>query len=93
MLCDQLLQSAFIWCQQLSVCGTASDLPNLACSHNQRKYFFYVHLTTSSHMVSTQHYDALASVSSCFISDQNFGVPDIKNVMNNVFGSERSRKK
>ena len=41
-------------------------------------------------MVSTQHYDALSNASSRFLSDENFGVPDIENVMNNVFGSERS---
>ena len=33
-------------------------------------------------MVSAQHFDALSSASSCFLSDENFGVPDIKNVMN-----------
>ena len=43
-------------------------------------------------MVSTQHYDALSSASSHFLSDENFGVPDIENVMNTVFGSERSEK-
>jgi hypothetical protein len=43
-------------------------------------------------MVSTQHYNALSSVSSRFLSDENFEVPDIKNVMNTVFGSERSAK-
>jgi len=31
-------------------------------------------------------------MSSHFLSDKNFGVPDIKNVMNTVFGSEHSRK-
>ena len=49
--------------------------------------------TTFSHqMVSTQHYDALSSALSHFLSDENFGVPDIKNVMNTVFGSKRSGK-
>ena len=51
-------------------------------------YFLYMHIGTSSHhMVSTQHYDALSSTSSRFLSDENFGIPDIENVMNNVFGS------
>jgi len=43
-------------------------------------------------MVSAQHYDVLSNVSSRFLSDENFGVPDIENVMNTVFGSERSGK-
>jgi hypothetical protein len=43
-------------------------------------------------MVSAQHYDALSSASSHFLSDENFGVPDIENVMSTVFGSERSGK-
>jgi hypothetical protein len=43
-------------------------------------------------MVSAQHYDALFSASSRFLSDENFGVPDIENVMSDVFGSERSGK-
>ena len=43
-------------------------------------------------MVSAQHYDAPSSASSLFLSDEIFRVPDIKNVMNNVFGSERSGK-
>ena len=47
---------------------------------------------SSHHMVSTQYYDTLSSVSSHFLSDENFGVPDIENVMNTVFGSEHSRK-
>ena len=43
-------------------------------------------------MVSAQHYDALSSASSRFLSDENFGIPDIENVMNTVFGSECSGK-
>ena len=43
-------------------------------------------------MVSAQHYDALSSASSHFLSDENFGIPDIENVMDTVFGSERSGK-
>ena len=43
-------------------------------------------------MVSTQHYDVLSNTSSHFLSDKNFGVPDIENVMNNVFGSKCSRR-
>ena len=43
-------------------------------------------------MVSTQHYDVLSNASSRFLSDKNFGVPDIENVMNNVFGSKCSRR-
>ena len=47
----------------------------------------------SSHrMVSAQHYDALSSASSCFLSDENFGVPDIENEINTVFGSKHSGK-
>ncbi|KIM90088.1 hypothetical protein PILCRDRAFT_84255 [Piloderma croceum F 1598] len=43
-------------------------------------------------MVSTQHYNTLSSASSHFLSDENFGIPDIENVMNTVFGSDRSGK-
>ena len=43
-------------------------------------------------MVSAQHYDVLSSASSHFLSDENFGIPDIENVMNTVFGSDRSGK-
>jgi hypothetical protein len=45
-------------------------------------------------MVAAQHYDALFSASSHFLSDEIFGVPDIENVMNTVkFGSERSGRR
>ena len=43
-------------------------------------------------MVSTQHYNTLSSASSHFLSDENFGIPDIENVMNIVFGSDHSGK-
>ena len=42
--------------------------------------------------MSTQHYHMLSSTSSRFLSDKKFGVPDIENVMNNVFGSKHSGK-
>ena len=47
---------------------------------------------SSHYMVSAQHYDALSSASSHFLSDENFGVPNIENVMSAVFGSEHSGK-
>jgi len=47
---------------------------------------------SSHYMVPTQHYDGLSSASSHFLSDENFGIPDIENVMNTVFGSECSGK-
>ena len=43
-------------------------------------------------MVSTQHYNLLSSALSHFFSDKIFGIPDIENVMNTVFGSNRSGK-
>ena len=43
-------------------------------------------------MVSAQHYEVLSSASSRFLSDENFGIPDIENIMNTVFGSDHSGK-
>jgi hypothetical protein len=43
-------------------------------------------------MVFAQHYDVLFSTLSHFLSDENFRIPDIENVMNTVFGSNHSRK-
>jgi len=34
----------------------------------------------------------LSNMSSCLLSDEIFGIPDIENVMNAVFGSNCSRK-
>ena len=69
MLCDQLQ------CTVRSVGASASDLPDLVCLHNKGNIFLYHLLTTSSHhMVSAQHYDALSSASSHFLFDQNFTV-------------------
>ena len=43
-------------------------------------------------MVSAQHYEVLSSASSRFLSDEIFGIPDIENIMNTVFGSDHSGK-
>ena len=53
MLCDQFQHTVQFWWLASSVCGTASDLPNLECSHNQRKYFLYVHNVLSPNGVHT----------------------------------------
>ena len=41
-------------------------------------------------MVSQKQYDALRNASDCYLSYEVFGVPDIENVMSEVFGSERT---
>ena len=41
-------------------------------------------------MVAAKDYDALHTVSCRFLSDNNFGCPDIEDVMNSVFGSDRT---
>ena len=41
-------------------------------------------------MVATKDYDALHTASRCFLSDDNFGCPDIEDVMNSVFDSNRT---
>ena len=41
-------------------------------------------------MVSQKQYDALRNASGCYLSYEDFGVPDIENVMNEVFGFERA---
>ena len=65
MLCDQSQCTVHSFGAYPSVCGTASDLPNLVGSHNQTEDHL---LTTSSHhMVSAQHYDALESALSHFL--------------------------
>ena len=38
-------------------------------------------------MVATKDYDALHTASHHFLSDDNFGCPDIEDVMNSVFDS------
>ena len=43
-------------------------------------------------MVSAQHYEVLSTASCCFLSDENFGIPDIENIMNTVFGSDHFGK-
>ena len=39
-------------------------------------------------MVAAKDYDALHTASRRFLSDNNFGCPDIEDVMNSVFGWE-----
>ena len=41
-------------------------------------------------MVATKDYDALHTASRHFLSDDNFGCPDIEDVMNSVFDSNRT---
>ena len=41
-------------------------------------------------MVSQKQYDALRNASDCYLSYEDFGVPDVENVMSEVFGSERA---
>ena len=44
----------------------------------------------ASKMVATKDYDTLHTASCHFLSDDNFGCPDIEDVMNSVFGSNRT---
>ena len=80
MLCDQLRHTVHSFGACISVCGTASDLPTYIIKGN----IFYI--CTSSQRSLTKwcphNNDALSSGSSHFLSDENFGVPDIENVMN-----------
>ena len=39
-------------------------------------------------MVPQKQYDALRNASDCYLSYENFGVPGIEYIMNEVFGSE-----
>ena len=41
-------------------------------------------------MVATKDYDTLHTASRRFLSDDNFGCPDIEDVMNSVFDSNRT---
>jgi len=41
-------------------------------------------------MVSQKQYNALRNASDCYLSNEDFGVPDIEYVMSEVFGSERT---
>ena len=41
-------------------------------------------------MVAAKDYDTLHTASRHFLSDNNFGCPDIEDVMNSVFGSDRT---
>ena len=41
-------------------------------------------------MVATKDYDALHTTSCRFLSDDNFGCPDIEDVMNSVFDSNHT---
>jgi hypothetical protein len=41
-------------------------------------------------MVSQKQYDALRNASDCYLSYEDFGVPDVENVMSEVFGSDRA---
>ena len=43
-------------------------------------------------MVATKDYDTLHMASRCFLSDDNFGCPDIEDIMNSVFGSDHTGK-
>lgn len=41
-------------------------------------------------MVSVEHYSALSNASSQYLSNEAFGLPHVEDVMNTVFGADRS---